>query len=630
MNGIAEDKGTPISSRATRADARLAAMDGKLDMIVAKLAQLEAGDAAMDSGKPARTLDKIGKRLDQLMAGFEQFQANLARPDDAALAATLENLRCDLRAMDEKWTGLTGARKDIAAAPRFEAEKANFERILTGFRLVLRDLGQQAMQSRNAEGPPAALPAHPLLAPVEALQAGLDRIDLSPLQQALETIAARLDALQAGQTPSGETIRPNIRLEAEKVGFERILTGFRLVLRDLGQQAARADSKNEASSLLASLEFLQARLEPFDAPRLQGAMDEMRERLGALEAGLAARPQPPAHANALFEAEKVGLERLLTGFRLVLRDLSDRVQALEVAPPIVRSAEPAPVVAVQTPAASGPDSTDLPHFDPRKLDFIHLRTAMGLVLRQTGQSTEALDRVVARLAQAEAKLSASGGLGQGAPALIERLDELEARLLATMQPPVQPEAADMAMPTMNAMDIARDDNALEPARVSLRRLLTGYRFILTGLQREAADLRAAVDDVRADRAAWAVERDEARLSASGQAGAEGFLVGMAGLMKHLGTEIDRLQVVSAPTPQVGGSPDIGQSSAEDVEDELEEAIRRLNVLGSRMARAVESASPSPADTQQGGQDRLAHELRDQTAEFLAIGSALMAEIRKRA
>jgi hypothetical protein len=310
------------------------------------------------------------------------------------------------------------------------------------------------------------------------------------------------------------------------------------------------------------------------------------------------------------------------------------VQALEVAPPIGRNAEPAPVLAVETPAATGPDSTDLPHFDPRKLDFIHLRTAMGLVLRQTGQSTESLDRVVARLAQAEAKLSASGGLGQGAPALIERLDGLEARLLAMMQPPVQPDAVDKAMPTRNAMEIAQDDNALEPARVSLRRLLTGYRFVLTGLQREAADLHAAVDEIRAYRAASpAVERDESRLSVSGQAGAEGLLVGMAGLMKHLGAEIDRLQAIAAPTPrttQAGANPDICPEAAKAVEDELEEAIRRLNVLGSRMAQAVEMASPSSADAEQGGPDRLAHELRDQTAEFLAIGSALMAEMRKRA
>jgi len=548
----------------------LGPVESRLDTLAARLQAMEEALAqrptpAEPSRAPARfEAEKVG--FERILTGFRLVLRDLgqqvakadaegAAPAEAAavdlgpVESRLDLVLSRLQAIEDAQAARPALPDPPRAIARFEAEKVGFERILTGFRLVLRDLGQQVGKGAAGPGVDGGTDT-----PVDA-RPETPAVDFSPLDARLESVSARLQAIEEtlSARPAADPTRAVARFEAEKVGFERMLIGFRLVLRDLSEQAARVSAPASAGA---------------PDPATNETLAAILARLESVEAALATRTEPERpRASALFEAEKVGFERLLEGFRMVLRDFGQQardggaekiLQQLEALGRRLESAEASPVVpalaaldarleglaqrleiASEAPPPLTP-ARDAPPFDPKKLEYAHLRAGVTLVMRQVEQAAQRLDAVVGRLGEAEIRLA----------------------------------------PVATTEALARDDNAAEPARLSLHRLLGGYRFILVALQREAERLQSATA-----RAPGALDEGAARIEAAAA----------------------RLEALTQ-APRSSSDP-----------ASLDEAILRLKTLGLRMASKIGAEGQEPAE-----------DLRGQTVELLAISDALAEEMRRRA
>ncbi|MCW2319054.1 hypothetical protein M2322_004623 [Rhodoblastus acidophilus] len=544
---VLRDLGQQVSGRAALSEVEppsldLGPVETRLDAVATRLQAIEEALSQRPASPPATQIsarfeaEKVG--FERILTGFRLVLRDLGQQasgrealsegeppslDLGPVETRLDAVASRLHMIEEALAQRPAAPDAPRIAARFEAEKVGFERILTGFRLVLRDFGQQASQLSEL----VRAPAEPLA------------IDLGPVETRIDALASHLQAVEdmLGQlSAQPDPVRPSVRFEAEKVGFERILTGFRLVLRDLSHQASASFAPETAGASDPAAETLAAIL----------------ARLGGIEAALAVRAQPErSRASALFEAEKVGFERLLEGFRMVLRDFSQQAGAgRDVLPALTAMDARLALLAQRLEAVPKPTDGAAgapPSFDPQNYESAHLRAGVVLVMRQVEQAAQRLDEVVERLGVAETRLSSPMALSS--------------------EPASEPPLATTDM-------IARENNAAEPARLSLYRLLGGYRFILAALQREAERLQGAV--ARAPAAPDVAARIEAAVA--------------------------RLEALAPASTQP--------------ETTLDEAVLRLKMLGLRMARKVEAAPDE--------------DLRGQTVELLAISDALVEEMRRRA
>jgi hypothetical protein len=647
-------------------EVRLRTLETKIDLILGHLATSAAEAAARPAVPERRKTDPkfaaLTASIDALAARFDRFET-MALPFEGASALDGDPLAGVLTRLDGLQEQIQTL-QDTPPAPslrqpaRFEAEKIGFERILTGFRLVLRDLAQQA----SASSTPAPDDCPALEADTSAFgqEFGDERVraDAAAVMSAFDQMNERMDRLEAlieARPVAGDPSRASARFEAEKVGFERLLTGFRLVLRDFADERLKvapgshldADVANLSSGSQAGaaieglLVTISEQLAAIDAAGLRQAIDGVAARVDDLTTGLhqitiAATPNRPA---AAFEAEKVGLTRLLTGFRLVLRDLADRVQQLEVSRPVADApalpAGPSAVAALPDVASSarGPDPVrDVPEFDPKALDTIRFRTALSLILRHLGQGAQALEQTVERINSVPAVPADAPATDGQLAEILARLGGIEARL--AQSDGAGDRTSEREAPSVVARDaIEVRSVGLTAADASFQRLLAGYRFILASLQRETEDLHTLIAQFDASRTALdhtVVEERRTSSHALGLGVSDATGSDLSAMIMMLRAEIDRLSGAgqrepAAPPP----ASDESHLSRDHVIDDLVKGLRRVNALGDRLASTVKAAwdglTPGSELISEAG---LAAEIRGQTAEFLAIGSALMAVIQK--
>ncbi len=212
------------------------------------------------------------------------------------------------------------------------------QKLLVGFRLIMRSLGEEVDTLRTKVAEIEAPQPSGTLFPTGLAPTGLDadltgRLDqiearLADIAAAISTHAAAAPT-GASLAKYGEILPPTQDLGPEQLSFQRLLVGFRVLMRNISSESERLQSSvsriaQDADGLAGVATPHTERLE-----QMLGAMGEMiaqlGERLRDVPVGTAARPATGTH---VFDAQQAGFERVLVGFRLLMRDLGQEADKL--------------------------------------------------------------------------------------------------------------------------------------------------------------------------------------------------------------------------------------------------------------------------------------------------------------
>lgn len=214
------------------------------------------------------------------------------------------------------------------------------QKLLVGLRIVIRNLGDEVDVLREkvsaieppalADAPPAASEA--ALAP-EAMAELAGRFD--QIDQSLAALATKLSETAApapSVARSGDILAPMPDLGQEQMSFQRLLAGFRVLMRNISQESERLQASvsrlsQDADDIAGAAGPQSERLE-----KLIGGMGDMVAELGqrlrdAAHAPVAAAGRAPMGPH-VFDAQQAGFERVLVGFRLLMRDLGQEADKL--------------------------------------------------------------------------------------------------------------------------------------------------------------------------------------------------------------------------------------------------------------------------------------------------------------
>jgi hypothetical protein len=213
-------------------NAHFTEVQGQLALLSEAVAAMDirlSYESATENQSPSRALTDsvalLGERLDRM----------------GNLMADMAAEQTRLREVSTTGVGVRGSDGDASSLPFFDAEKASFQRVLVGFRLLLRDIGKEAARLREAVG---AVTGGGETLRADGALTGVDPARLEALLVALNNVAASLDAkAQAGVGPAEpvETLSlvtfEGATLEGEKASMQRMVAGFRLLLRDIAHEA---------------------------------------------------------------------------------------------------------------------------------------------------------------------------------------------------------------------------------------------------------------------------------------------------------------------------------------------------------------------------------------------------------
>lgn len=210
--------------------------------------------------------DALAERMNaiagQLDAVATQTPAPVAEPSGLSeimesLASIESMLSSSLEASDEPSVALT--QPDVSGLPDFAASKEPFQAILTGFRVLVRQIGDQTVAYREA----VEAMTGSINAPVDQTQ-GADEAaalssSLSTLNETvmeMKSVLERLDAQQTASVPIEVSGLPD--LSAERSTMTTMLAAFRMVLRNIEAEGTRLG--NAVSALEPALSSAQGAL----------------------------------------------------------------------------------------------------------------------------------------------------------------------------------------------------------------------------------------------------------------------------------------------------------------------------------------------------------------------------------
>jgi hypothetical protein len=241
------------------------------------------------------------------------------------LASQLNDTLANIGQLSEKVTDLqeNEARRQSAFGsrsasdlPLFNAEKASFQRILVGFNLLMRNIGEESARLRETIAGIAGIKAAENLAAADAghleeLLGGLKQITVE-LGAKVQVIAA--PTLQQSIEPIHQRALDDLpSVYAQKDSLQRLLVGFRLLMREIGSETehfrsavegisrSNAISPTDGIEILTSLESrieilgagtaeaiaaLEARLVAPIAATADRIRDDVNHSLAAIEARL--------------------------------------------------------------------------------------------------------------------------------------------------------------------------------------------------------------------------------------------------------------------------------------------------------------------------------------------------------
>jgi hypothetical protein len=271
--------------------------------------QVQAASAAATSAAQDRRLgfDSIiashAETKSVLSELAEAVQQGMARVSTERTDASIEILsRFD--ELGEK----IAVRNADAGARVADAERDSMLRLTMALRLVLQDIGRENGKLNGL--------VDNLGGAVETMRSKLEAIELAQSAHAAAAVAAPMP--DASRLPD---------VESEKTSLRRLLTGFRLLLQDINGEAGRfremVDGLSTRSSALS--EGASAPVLAPDPARLDAVMDAlaaMAQKLDAMHAAAEQRDAAQPQASAHHAADKESLQRVLAGFKLLLRDIA--------------------------------------------------------------------------------------------------------------------------------------------------------------------------------------------------------------------------------------------------------------------------------------------------------------------
>lgn len=252
-------------------------------------------------------------RLGALTGHMHNLESAVSRASAERHEATIELLARLDTIIERLETRQETPEVDPAKLPALDIEREAMKRMTVGYRLMMRDLGQE---NRRMEGLVDAL--------ADRLRQMDERAAAPPIAEPVAAIT--VDNGSAASLPV---------LDAGKESLQRILVGFRLLLKNID---------GEANRLRASVDDVAGAARPSARPApavvsLPPAFEQIAERmsdtLGQLERRIAEIPVPETvrlvapgddagpSADSLppLDAEKHSLQRLTVAFRLLLKDI---------------------------------------------------------------------------------------------------------------------------------------------------------------------------------------------------------------------------------------------------------------------------------------------------------------------
>jgi hypothetical protein len=243
-------------------------------------------------------------------------------------------------------------------------------RLSAAFRLVMRDMSSENNKLGDV--------VQSLATSVEQVRARLEELHAP--------VRAKPDAVQTSNAALTTDGLPDIRSETQSL--RRLLVGFRLLMKDVGGEAGRL--RDVIDGLAAARVPAIPTPDQIGPARLDGlsaAVADFSGKLDEIAAAIAGQKVRDAAPALVHAAEKESLQRVLAGFRLLMRDLSGEVDALR-----------GKVAAIDIPPAANDASVD------PSLPLREAASAISIGVAETLAAIEIkLDEPLARLTEATAE-----------------------------------------------------------------------------------------------------------------------------------------------------------------------------------------------------------------------------------
>ncbi|MGL4636219.1 MAG: hypothetical protein ACRCWF_09580 [Beijerinckiaceae bacterium] len=205
--------------------------------------------------------------------------------------------------------------------PELNVEREAMKRLTVGYRMMMRDVGKE---SQRLEG---------LVGALESSIAAFDR--------KLEEQKAAPAPMQDTAVSSSEAAIKLPNLDEEKTSFQRLSVGFRLLLQDISSETERLRGAVDGVSKATVAQAAPASNPPICMDRIESLLEDINrsqadlaQRLDtrASETGTSVQapdivPQQSASALPKLSDEKDSLQRILVGFRLLLKEISNETGA---------------------------------------------------------------------------------------------------------------------------------------------------------------------------------------------------------------------------------------------------------------------------------------------------------------
>lgn len=303
-----------------RLNARLAPLT-RLDALAAQVKLVEDRLAHLNAPAAPVAADEVAQRVGEAL--------------EARLEAALGALQTTAAKLDAHHTD--AARED--AAPRFDAERSSFRRMAVAFELVLRDVNAHAARLAEAVGrvEEGATPAP--AAQSASAEAAQDSAGFDALRSAIADVEARLleavrdaraparagghddDAQDAAADAASQDECADVPVfEAGRDSFQRLVVGFRHVLRELGAQADALRDVVDVARTPAAAPTAPAAPEALEGEVLPPAPAPSSDARG--------HDQEAAAALEPFAADRASMQRVVIGFRHALRRLDEETDTL--------------------------------------------------------------------------------------------------------------------------------------------------------------------------------------------------------------------------------------------------------------------------------------------------------------
>jgi hypothetical protein len=282
------------------------------------------------------SLDVEREAMKRLTVGYRLMMRDIGKENQRleSLVGTLAN---SIKALDEKAQSApvpaiavlataSANQEHVHAIEKLGTEKISFQRLLVGFRLLMRDISSEAARLRiTIDGvATATVPQEKVV--VAEDKPSVAQARLEELTATLGNVVAQLDAkvqiLDQAEKAKPETIHLALpapqdiatlpRLDSEKDSLQRILVGFRLLLREIGSETAAYRTKI-ADIRQPDLLVLSPALEAEALAPLNATAERIAEGIAETLAQLEQRMTEPLSVLNTAVAESANILKLAHG-----------------------------------------------------------------------------------------------------------------------------------------------------------------------------------------------------------------------------------------------------------------------------------------------------------------------------